>query len=49
MSSMMLSRPSGVVGLGMHLYEMPGRCRSRGVLQMRSSRDSSRQDWEKSE
>lgn len=48
-SSMMLSRSAGVVRLGVYLDKVIGRCGSRGVLQMRSSRDCSRQDWEESE
>jgi len=45
---MMLSRSTRVVGLDMNLGQVVGRRRSRGVFQMRSSRDS-HQDWEKSD
>jgi len=48
MSSMMLSGSTRVVRLDMDLGKVIGRCRSRGVLQMRSSRDS-HQDWKKSD
>lgn len=41
---MMLSRSSGVMRLGMNLNKVVGRCRSRSVLQVGSSRNS-RQDW----
>lgn len=37
-----------MVGLDMDLDKVTGRCRSRGVFQIGSSRDS-HQDWEKSD
>jgi hypothetical protein len=40
MSSVMLSRPSGVVRVEMDFSKVIGRCRSRGVFQVRSSRNS---------
>jgi len=44
----MLSRSSRVMRVEMNLSKVVGRCRSRGVFQVRSSRDG-HQDWEKSE
>jgi len=44
----MLSRSSRVVRVEMNFSKVIVRSRSRGVFQVRSSRDS-HQDWEKSE